>query len=76
MVKLVSLSDKAYDLLKSVKGKEKSFSNVIINLLERKGRNVNGVIKCAGLWNISKGDADKIIDKIYSERIKSKAREF
>jgi len=38
MTKTISLSDEAYNLLKSVKRKEESFSDVIKRLLGKKGR--------------------------------------
>lgn len=48
MVKVISLSNNAYDKLKSLKGK-KSFSELIVDLLNRKVQKKN-IMEFAGIW--------------------------
>ena len=76
MVKLVSLSDKAYGLLKSIKSKDDSFSDVVVSLVETKKGNVRDILKLAGSWNITEKEAAKITKTIYEVRSKSHAREL
>jgi predicted CopG family antitoxin len=62
MVKLVSLSEKAYSRLKALKGK-KSFSETVLDLVEgdkvKRGRSL---LEFAGAWK-----DDKEMDKIFTD---------
>jgi predicted CopG family antitoxin len=51
MSKLINISDKTYEKLKSIKGKE-SFTFVIENLLEKE-TNTERVLSCAGKGGIN-----------------------
>ncbi|MEK6850765.1 MAG: antitoxin VapB family protein [Nanoarchaeota archaeon] len=63
MVKVISLSDDAYNELKRLKGAG-SFSEIIIEIVKEKKK--DSLLEIAGTW--SKEDADKIKKEIYEDR--------
>ena len=63
MVKVISLSDDAYNELKRLKGNG-SFSEIVIEIV--KERKKDALLEIAGTW--SKEDADKIKKEIYEDR--------
>ena len=68
MVKLVSLSNKAYDtLLKMKRGKE-SFSDVVLRVVEKKKE--KSIVHLAGRWKDDK-KIDTIFEKILKEQHKT-----
>jgi len=71
MTKTISLSDRAYTYLKTMKKPGESFSDVVISLIERKKK--PSIEKLFGVWK-----GDKKVEKIYNEilelRHKSKVR--
>jgi len=73
MVKVISLSNDAYEKLKSIKN-EKSFSEVVVELIECKKKNKKNIIKFAGMF---KGDKEweKIMKDTENDRKNFKLRE-
>ena len=65
MSKLINISDKTYGKLKSIKGKDESFTIVIENLLDKK-TNTEEVLACAGKGGIDE-KAMKDIKKEWSK---------
>lgn len=63
MVKVISLSDDAYNELKKLKGNG-SFSEIVIEIVNEKKK--DALLELAGTW--SKKDADKIKKEIYEDR--------
>lgn len=72
MVKVISLSNEAYEKLKSLKN-GRSFSEVVVDLTENK--NKKNIMEFAGAFTDNKEEWDKIKKKIYSDRKKFKLRE-
>ncbi len=64
MVKMVSLSNKAYEELKKIKNQDESFSDVILKLLENK----NDIKKFAGLLKSEKETLESIEKSISNDR--------
>lgn len=64
----ISIKQEAYDLLNSLKGKDKSFSDVIIEIVNERERNSKDIMKFAGIlkekkadyWSKRKKDYEKI----------------
>jgi len=72
MVKVISLSNEAYEKLKSIKG-NKSFSEVVIELsISRPNENISTF--CGALKNNTE-EWNTIKNKIYEDRKKFKLRE-
>ena len=72
MVKVISLSNDAYAKLKALKGNDKSFSDVVIEIVAVKKRNI---MEFAGIWKNDK-EWDKIEKEIYVERKRAKLRDY
>ncbi len=70
MVKVISLSEEAYGTLKSAKGKDDSFSDVVLRLTARRRPPLS---ELAGKWKDRK-ELDKIEKMIYNNRRKAKLR--
>ena len=71
MVKVISLSNEAYERLKVLKGKDKSFSDVVIEVtVNRKKKNLMDFF---GIWKDDKY-WDDFNDKIRKSRDKAKLR--
>ncbi|MCP8313224.1 MAG: antitoxin VapB family protein [archaeon] len=72
MTRVVSLSNKAYKMLKERKREGESFSEVIMKLIE--GEKRVSLTTFAGKWNGD--DIDKVFDMIKKERLLSATREI
>lgn len=73
MVKVISLSELAYKELKEKKGKEDSFSDVVIRLVEKTKK--PHILDFFGKWSGNKKELDKMERMIYKDRKKAKGRE-
>ena len=73
MVKVISLSNEAYERLKAIKG-NKSFSDVVIELSETKKK--KKLIDFFGIWKEDADEWEKIKKKIYEDREKFKLRTY
>tara|TARA_Y100000310_G_scaffold265283_1_gene276239 strand:- start:137 stop:364 length:228 start_codon:yes stop_codon:yes gene_type:complete len=72
MVKVISLSNEAYEKLSSIK-RDRSFSEVVVELIDKKKDKIE-LMKFAGAFkNVSKWS--KIKEMIEEDRKKSKLRE-
>lgn len=74
MVKVISLSNDAYEKLKAIKN-GKSFSEVVVELVDCKKKNKKDIMKFAGIFAADKDEWEKIKNKIYEDREKAKMRE-
>jgi predicted CopG family antitoxin len=73
MVKVISLSNEAYERLKSIKG-NKSFSDVVIEITpEVKKKNI---LDFAGAFKDNSNEWEEIKNKIYEDRKKFKLRDY
>ena len=73
MVKVVSLSNEAYDKLKRIKN-GKSFSEVVVELVECKNKKKD-FMKFAGVFKENGDEWEKIMKKIYEDRKNAKMRD-
>lgn len=74
MVKVISLSNEAYERLKILKGNDKSFSDVVIKIT---ANNKNkSIMEFAGAWSEEKDKWEKIKKQIYEDRKKFKLRDY
>lgn len=73
MVKVISLSNEAYEKLKSIKN-EKSFSEVVVELVECKKKNKKNIMKFAGIFKKDK-EWEKIMKDTENDRKNFKLRE-
>ena len=73
MVKPVSLSNEAYEVLSSMKKENESFSDVILRLSISHKK--SDLMKFFGKWPGDKKDLDKIEEVINKDRKKFKLRE-
>jgi predicted CopG family antitoxin len=72
MTKVISLSEKAYETLKSLKKPGESFSDVVIRVGGKEKK--KSILEFAGTW---KGDdIDEVFTIILQNREKSKSREL
>ena len=72
MTRVISLSEKAYETLKSMKKSGESFSDVVIRVAGKEKK--KSIIEFAGTW---KGDdADEVLAKIMKNRNQVKPREL
>jgi len=74
MTKNISLSDDAYNALAALKEKDKSFSDIILEITKKYGK--KNLTSFAGKWHGSKEEAKKIFEEIMQERRKTRARDF
>jgi predicted CopG family antitoxin len=73
MVKVISLSDEAYNRLRALK-KGRSFSEVVVELVE--SRKKGNLMKFFGAFADSADEWEEIKKKIYENRKKLKTREY
>ena len=73
MVKPVSLSNQAYEVLSGIKKEDESFSDVILRLSFKHKR--GNLMKFFGKWPGDKNDLDRIKRMIENDRKKLKLRE-
>ena len=72
MTKVISLSEKAYETLKSMKKPGESFSDVVIRVASKEKK--RSILEFAGTW---KGDdADEVVAQIMKDRERVKSREL
>ncbi|MEK6873392.1 MAG: antitoxin VapB family protein [Nanoarchaeota archaeon] len=74
MVKVISLSNEAYEKLKSLKG-NKSFSEVVVEIVDDRKTKKRSIMDFAGIWK-DDSEWDAISKKIYEDRKKFKLREI
>ncbi len=75
MVKIISLSNEAYEKLAAIKY-GKSFSEVVVELVDEvKNKKKEGIMKFAGAFAKDKGEWDKIKKILEEDRKKAKLRE-
>lgn len=74
MVKVISLSNEAYAKLKAIKN-GKSFSEVVVDLVECRKNSKKDIMKFAGIFADNKDEWEKIKKDIYEDRKKAKLRE-
>ena len=71
MVQMVSLSDKAYSILKNIKGRNESFSDIVLKLVETPKK--ADIMELAGAWK-DMDEMDSIFHDILDKRRKYKGR--
>lgn len=71
MTKVISLSDKAYEIISKMKGHGESFSDVILRLSKKKLK--KPLTSYAGKWRGD--DIEKVFKKVLEEREKGESRE-
>ena len=72
MTKVISLSEKAYTTLKSMKKNGESFSDVVLRVAEKKRK--RSLLEFAGTW---KGDdIHEVFAIVLKDREQAKSREF
>lgn len=71
MVKVISLSEKAYSNLKKIKGAKESFSDVVLKLI---GSNKPSIFEFAGMFK-EDHELDKIFQEVHKDRKKFATRE-
>jgi predicted CopG family antitoxin len=72
MTKVISLSEKAYETLKSLKKPGESFSDVVIRVGGKEKK--RSILEFAGTWEGD--DIDEVFTVIIKDREKSKSREL
>ena len=72
MVKVISLSDKAYLTLKHLKGEHDSFSDIVLKLAHTQKRSV---MDFAGIWR-NNDELDAIFATVEKSRKKFRMREL
>ena len=73
MVKVISLSNTAYETLKSLKKKNDSFSDVVLNLIKKEKK--ASLLDFVGIWKDAT-EMDKIFENILHERHNSRDRKI
>jgi predicted CopG family antitoxin len=73
MVKVISLSNEAYEKLKAIKN-GKSFSEVVVDLVDCKRKSKKDITKFAGIFKDDK-EWKNIMEEISEDRINFKLRE-
>lgn len=72
MVKVISLSNKAYSTLKALKRGDDSFSDTVLRLTEGKKKSILGL---AGKWPLSDAETEMIKKEIAQSRKNARLRE-
>jgi len=72
MVKVISLSNEAYEKLKSIK-RDRSFSEIVVELIEKKKK--KNIMDFFGIWANRKEEIKEMKKMIESDRRKFKLRE-
>ena len=73
MVKVISLSNKAYGTLKSLKGERESFSDVVLKIVNKEKK--TSLLEFAGIWKDAP-EMDRIFENIIKERSKAVDRKI
>ena len=71
MVQMVSLSDRAYSVLKGIKGRNESFSDIVLKLVETPRK--KDIMELAGAWK-DMDELDNIFRDVLDKRRKYKGR--
>jgi predicted CopG family antitoxin len=71
MTKVISLSEKAYETLKSMKKSGESFSDVVLRVAKEKKK--KSLLEFSGKW--AGDDADKVLAQIMKDRERSASRQ-
>ena len=71
MTKVISLSEKAYETLKSMKKSGESFSDVVLRVAKEKKK--KSLLEFSGKW--VGDDADKVLAQIMKDRERSASRQ-
>ena len=74
MVKVISLSNDAYEKLKALK-REKSFSEAVIELVEEKKKKKKNIMDFFGIWADRKEEVKKMKKMIEEDRKRFKLKE-
>lgn len=74
MVKVISLSDEAYRILKELKGNSKSFSDVVIEIAPQKKK--RNIMEFAGAFKENADEWERIEKELYAERKRAKLRDY
>ena len=72
MVKVISLSEKAYGTLKKLKRKDESFSDVVLRMAGHEKR--KSLLEFAGKW--TGDDIDKVFSVVVKDRKRSASRKI
>ncbi|MDA4136673.1 MAG: antitoxin VapB family protein [Thaumarchaeota archaeon] len=72
MTKVISLSDRAYQELRKRKGKDESFSDVVLKMAE--GKRSDSLMELAGTW--AGDDAKEVLSQLMKQRRATRSREF
>ncbi len=72
MTKVISLSEKAYETLKSLKKPGESFSDVVIRVGSKEKK--KSLLEFAGTWHGN--DIDEVFAIVLKDREQAKSREF
>ncbi len=72
MTRVVSLSDRAYALLRAMKGQGESFSDVVLRLVKREPG--GSLLPLAGRWRGE--DADEVLRRLMEDRKRAAPRRF
>ena len=73
MVKVIFLSNKAYESLKTLKEAKESFSDVVLKLADKEKK--KSLLEFAGLWK-EMPELDKIFEGVINERRTSRYRKI
>jgi len=73
MTKVISISDKAYNRLRMLKGKKESFTDVVLKMTDKEMK--NSILDLAGAWEDNKEEMTRIFAEIKKEREAIKSRE-
>ena len=73
MTRVISLSDRAYEALKSLKKPGESFSDIVLEVTEEKRKSI---LDFAGKWHGSHEEMNVIFKKVFADRRKSRSREL
>ncbi len=71
MTKVISLSDRAYEIISKLKGKGESFSDVILRLTKKKLK--KPLTSYAGKWRGD--DIEHVFKKVLADREEGESRE-
>ena len=74
MVKVISLSNDAYNKLKSLKG-DNSFSEVVIHLVEERKSSKEEIMRFFGAWAKDKAEIEKIKKELKEDRKRASLKE-
>lgn len=73
MVKVISLSNKAYHEVKTLKHADESFSDVLLRMASKEKK--SSILDCFGSWTMSDKEAAAIKKELKESRKRSKTRE-